>query len=280
MMSYIRRWLSMAHLLPLYRLHRARRLSQNHRDHAGGFRFAGHPTYFDPDWETSERDTILAQMAQCDVFVDIGANQGIYTCLAASKGLTVVAVEPEAANLQFLMSNVQANKFEVEVYPVALADKAGVRKIYGEGDTASMLSEWFSRIDESGVWTSVNSIDNLFADRWSDKKIFFKLDVEGLEFSVLTGASRMLQRKPKPCWLIETYPYVFDDQRTVNDRFIPLFRIMFEAGYSCQIVSSGQSLSLDELERCFDPAEQPFFGGFNFIFESPTRPANGGGRIN
>ena len=44
-----------------------------------------------------------------DLFVDIGANLGYYTCLTLQKGRPVAAVEPQPPNLQCLFQNLRAN---------------------------------------------------------------------------------------------------------------------------------------------------------------------------
>ena len=63
-----------------------------------------------------------------DVFVNIGANTGYYVCKALSRGIPVVAFEPNQLNVNILLKNIEANKFETDfhLFPLALSNKNGV----------------------------------------------------------------------------------------------------------------------------------------------------------
>jgi FkbM family methyltransferase len=64
---------------------------------------------------------IAAALGDTDAFIDIGANERIYTCIAAAAGVPVCAIEPGAGNLEFPLSNIHANGFAgVEVFPAAM----------------------------------------------------------------------------------------------------------------------------------------------------------------
>ena len=49
-----------------------------------GFSLAGDPEIIREDWESDEKKTFLEIMDKHDVFLDIGANVGFYSCLVAS----------------------------------------------------------------------------------------------------------------------------------------------------------------------------------------------------
>ena len=57
-----------------------------------GFRFAGTENFFRQDWEVEQRRIIGREPKTAEILIDVGANQGIYSCLAASLGKVVVAV--------------------------------------------------------------------------------------------------------------------------------------------------------------------------------------------
>ena len=52
---------------------------------------------------------------------DVGANQGFFTCYAASKGATVYAFEPVPASYERLIQNVERNGFTDRVVAVRCA---------------------------------------------------------------------------------------------------------------------------------------------------------------
>lgn len=79
-------------------------------------------------FEVEETAIIARLLPIVDVFVDIGANLGYYTCLALQSGKPVVAFEPQQQNLQCLFRNLTANGWEdrAEVFPLALSDRPGL----------------------------------------------------------------------------------------------------------------------------------------------------------
>lgn len=233
-------------IMKAYRDYRTRQLAEQHADHFAGFRFAGTPAFFDPAWEPEERAIIEEQIAGAEMVIDIGANQGLYTCLAAARGKQVAAVEPEAGNLRFLLSNLSANGFAAEVFATALGRAPGVAEIYGDGDTASLVPGWAAARRSFVQKVPVNTIDNLFADRWPDAAIFIKMDVEGFELSVLEGARKLLARDRRPHWLIETFPVAFDAAQTPNTEFVALFELMASYGYRATHAETRAPVSIEQ----------------------------------
>jgi FkbM family methyltransferase len=74
----------------------------------------------------------------------------LYTCLAASRGKHVVAIEPMASNLKLLYRNLVRNNFaDVEVFPLALSSSGGIIRIFGDGTAASMLPGWAGASEKS-----------------------------------------------------------------------------------------------------------------------------------
>src|SRR5579862_5635119 len=61
-----------------------------------------------------------------DLFLDIGANIGLYSLYAAiSRGVQVIAFEPESQNYALLNKNIFLNQMDgkVKAYPIALSDE-------------------------------------------------------------------------------------------------------------------------------------------------------------
>jgi hypothetical protein len=68
--------------------------------------------------------------------------------------------------------------------------------------------------------------------------MLIKIDVEGLEFEVLTGWSQVLKRSPKPIWMVEILPESPLAGR-MNESFNETFRIFFDHGYSAYHLGEG-----------------------------------------
>lgn len=74
---------------------------------------------FDANYEPEVTEFIMQSLSLCDVFVDVGANVGYYTCMACQLGKHVVAIEPFELNCRYLLYNLQHNGWNnVEVFPL------------------------------------------------------------------------------------------------------------------------------------------------------------------
>src|ERR1035441_8909471 len=104
------------------------------------FKLAGNKSMASGIVEKKEIDLFLKHLQGVSTCIDIGANIGLYTCLAARHGKHVVAVEPMPSNLKFLYRNLVRNDFaDVEVFPLALSSSGGILRIFGNGTAASLL---------------------------------------------------------------------------------------------------------------------------------------------
>src|SRR5262245_56418209 len=103
-----------------------------------GFKLSGNRSMSMGDFEREEIDLFLKYLRKASACIDIGANIGLYTCLAAAQRKKVVAVEPLSLNLEILYKNLAGNSFfDVEVFPMGLSNSAGVKRLYGNNTGAS-----------------------------------------------------------------------------------------------------------------------------------------------
>ena len=95
-------------------------------------------------FEPEEMGLVESHLSGAQVFVDVGANIGLYTCLARSRGRHTIAIEPQQKNLSILYFNLRENLYnDVEVYPLGLSDQPGITVLYGaSGTSASLISGW------------------------------------------------------------------------------------------------------------------------------------------
>jgi len=244
----------------LYREMRAAQLASRFTATEFGFRFAGNPYYLTPQWEPHEKRILSQCLAKADLFIDVGANHGFYSCLADSLGVAVAAVEPESGNLRYLKSNVLENDLEIEIFPVAVTSRAGVMSLFGDSDTASLVPGWTGYSTHFRQMVPTNTLDNLFADR--DGALLIKVDVEGAEGDVLAGALGLIKRGAT--WLIETFPESFGDRPSP---FRDVFQTMLDAGYSAYVADDKLTEVSPSMIRAW--ADDPLLagrGGSNFLF--------------
>lgn len=134
-----------------------------------------------------------------DVFWDIGANIGYYTCLAAQrvgKSGSVIAFEPVPTTRDFLRQNIELNDFSnVTIMPVAIGEVDAIAAIHmndpqmGEG-TASLNA---SATQAHKVDVQVRRLDNLTEDLATPNIV--KIDVEGVFWQLWRGASHFFSRQ-------------------------------------------------------------------------------------
>ncbi len=194
-------------------------------------------------FENSELEILKNSMLNSDVFVDVGANIGYYSCLALSLGKHVVAVEPQQQNLECLFSNISSNGwFDAEVFPLGLSDKPGLLTLYGaSGPCASLVKGWAGYSSRFKQFIPVNTMDNILGDRFMGKKLLIKIDVEGAEYDVLRGAMKTLSMQPKPNWFIEISPSLFHPGG-LNRNFEATFDLFWKNGYEVRIANTEKRL--------------------------------------
>ncbi|MEX2333730.1 MAG: FkbM family methyltransferase [Pseudohongiella sp.] len=124
-------------------------------------------------------------------FIDIGANQGLYSLIAARnpRCRDVIAFEPVASSYEYLQDNLRINRVNGKVRTVnaAVSDVAGDTEIAikpGHSGAASLRSTkavWFSR-PETIKTVDAEQLQAIFA---SARNCVIKVDVEGYELTVI-----------------------------------------------------------------------------------------------
>jgi FkbM family methyltransferase len=185
------------HLLPLQRSIRVRLpqfdLLVRLDDWAVGIRIAVNRSY------EPHVTAVVQQFVQPGtVFIDIGANIGYYSLLAArlaGPSGKVIAFEPGAANCALLEQSLQINDLRnVTLKPWAVADIDGSVS-YGADDSNGRI-ELDRRVELPGV--PAVTLDTALADE--PRIDFIKMDIEGAEGRALRGMQQILQRhRPIVC---------------------------------------------------------------------------------
>jgi len=186
----------------------------------------------DGTFEKEEVALVQSLLEKTDVFIDVGANIGLYTCIARQKEKRTVAVEPQPRNLACLYATLSANGWpDVEIFPMGLSDTPGLVKLYGDtGPSASMLEGW-AGIDSSFVQViPVTTLDAITGKRFDKERILIKVDVEGAEHTVLQGARDIIQRTPRPVWMIEICLHEHHPGG-LNPDYLRTFNLFWQQGY-------------------------------------------------
>jgi FkbM family methyltransferase len=123
-----------------------------------------------------------------DLFVDVGANVGVYSVLAAKVcGARAIALEPIPSTVQALRDNLAINGIgeRVEVAMMAAGSEAGHLTFTSERDAKNHVLE----DGADGLVVPVARLDDVVG---AEIPALVKIDVEGYERPALEGAQRLL----------------------------------------------------------------------------------------
>lgn len=232
-----------------------------------GFTMIAPDSIHEGRFEPEETALILEHLPRTDLFVDIGANVGFFTCLAATHGVKVVAVEPLHDNLQCLLDNVLQNHLDaVEVFPMGVSSEPGVRRLYGAATGASLVSGWSNTPESYGRSIAVSTLDNLLRGRFDGARIFVKIDIEGAELFALRGAAETLARTPAPTWLVEVCLTENMPGGALNPHFADVFALFRGAGYTARTAdASRREITEADVTRWISLRRRDF-GSYNVVF--------------
>ena len=155
------------------------------------------------------------KLATCTMFADIGANQGLYTCIALHEfpEVLVVAVEPDPYSAKKLMRNIAVNHLD-EGRLVFRELAVGP----DEGEATLMLNTAGNRAGSSVFldqrpWTGLNENVTLHVQQGTLRGVLvdvcsltspwmIKLDIEGFEYPVLDAFFRDAPQEEWPSFVI------------------------------------------------------------------------------
>ena len=149
-------------------------------------------------YELGTLDVMRQILKPTDTVLDVGANIGLMTCVAARRVSHVIAMEPAAKTAQRLRLHIKINGLSnVTVLQKGCRSHAGEARLYlrpefGIGAT-TMLRPSDGEADEV---VEVVRIDDVIEGPVD----FIKLDIEGYELPALRGALGLLERcRPLVC---------------------------------------------------------------------------------
>lgn len=198
-----------------------------------GFRMAGNAAMQAGRFEHEEVLLLRSLLGECAALIDVGANVGLYTCLARSMGRRAVAVEPHPDNLRVLRANLAANGWDdTEVVPMGLAQTPGSAELYGTDTGASLLAGWASLPRRTLLRRTipVTTLDTLLEGRFAGERLLIKADIEGAEYAMLRGAAGTLDRSPAPAWMVEIC-LTENFPQGANPDYVATFDEFFSRGY-------------------------------------------------
>lgn len=178
-------------------------------------------------WEPYETSLLLRLLRPGDVFVDVGANIGYFSVLAASvvgEQGTVFAFEPDPSNYRLLCANASLNGFDSNIIAVeaALSDTAGEGRLFLSEDNLGDHQVYVGDEERSSVPIELQRGSDYLAGRLARLDLL-KIDTQGSEFQVIQGLMPLLlglERKPRI--IVELTPHSLRQAGTTGRALIEL----------------------------------------------------------
>lgn len=165
---------------------------------------------------------LLSDLSEKDVFIDVGANQGLTTAFSCQFCSAVIALEPSPREFEWLLRNsslTHPGRKRPVLLLSAASEKQGytsfrVGHISHSGGNSMGLPE---SAEEVGITVATVALDDLFkADSldtfqelrqaWDSCHLVVKIDVEGYESSVLRGMKVLLAQRRCRKVIVEVDP--------------------------------------------------------------------------
>jgi FkbM family methyltransferase len=159
-------------------------------------------------YEPHVTDRVRQCLGAGGVFVDIGANVGYFTLMAArlvGPGGRVIAFEPNPVSLKVLLLNTRPEGDTIRVYPFAVSDREGflsLMRIVSIASTKAVTEEEL-RYPSDVTLTYAVRLDDILRDE--PRIDVLKCDIDGHDYRAIRGGLATLART-RPVVLAEFNP--------------------------------------------------------------------------
>ncbi|MEC4590395.1 FkbM family methyltransferase [Nitrospirillum amazonense] len=162
-------------------------------------------------WESFETEIFSRLCRPGEFILDIGANIGWYTAIAArliGPAGSVHAFEPDPANYALLRRNVASipSKAKVRLFNFAIGEKRQASTLFLSPINRGDHNLFASQESRQSVTIEVRALDDLLRG-CRHLPTLLKSDTQGSEARVLRGARRLLGEGWRPNMILEFWPY-------------------------------------------------------------------------
>jgi len=183
-----------------------------------------------------------------DVFIDVGANLGVYTFLFSRSAADVYALEPNPFLYEYLSAIL---KKKVKLINCAASSKSSVASLYIPSNEltsgrSSLVLENTKAYSGSLVEEKVSTIlltDLVACEEYN--RIFVKIDVEGFEIDVISGCQGWFENECNVDFMIE-----IDSGH--NKQWSKVFEFMKENHYKSYYFNGEKMVLMPELKGLYN----------------------------
>ena len=197
-----------------------------------------HRIYFFGTWEPEISHYLVSALTAGDCFIDVGANIGYFSLLAASivgKSGTVCGIEASPTNFAALSRNVERSGFaNITLHNKAASDAPGLVRIFlgpaqNRGATTTVSSVAVRKGQHVEAEVPADTLAAIVGETQLFSARLIKIDIEGAEYSLISGIAHLLPRFSAATeWLIEISPEAMSEQGQSAEALLGMFR---SAGY-------------------------------------------------
>lgn len=143
---------------------------------------------------------IQSLVASADVFVDVGANQGVFTtvaCRTIRDTATIVAIEPQpelASCIENTLNASNAQHWIVIKKAVAESSQSLNLALSEESSGEAHLLPYGANEAKETLNIEVTTLDDILVDLKSHQNVLVKMDIEGGELAALRGGKDFFSR--------------------------------------------------------------------------------------
>jgi len=200
-----------------------------------------------------EIEIFRRQIKEGDIVLDLGANIGYYTLIAArsvGKHGKVFSFEPDPNNFAILKKNVEINDYRnITLVQKAVSDKTGKSKLYLCENDASCHTICDPKDDWRFIKIEATRLDDYFKD-YDGRIDFIKMDIEGAEGWAIQGMSSTLKKNKNLKLFTEFNPSLFRKSNIKPERYLKLLlRWNFKLYHINERKKELESVVIDELVR-------------------------------
>ncbi len=142
-------------------------------------------------------DELVTRLKPGMCFIDVGANQGVFSLMAAkivgAEG-RVISFEPSRREFAVLLRNIDCNRAD-NILPIhcGLADRTGLASLRLAGDEHTGLNHYVDGLGQPSLQLDLRQCHSLVKELIGSRSTVIKIDVEGYEAKVIRSLEEVLR---------------------------------------------------------------------------------------
>ena len=218
-------------------------------------------------YENYEREIFRQFCKPGLIVVDVGANVGLYTVIAAScvgKNGKVIAIEPHPESYRYLQKTIEANGLSgVKSFNVALGDRRETISLFLTDENKADSRIYDATGQRPKITTQMIDLDHLLAENEIDAVQLIKMDIQGAEGLALRGMLGTLAKSPEIVIFTEFWPWGIEETGESAAGFL---RELMRAGFRFKAIDENkrQLTDVPDIEQLIARHDKLQYAGTDF----------------